>query len=272
MFGYVLPDISGLTRRDVDKYQSFYCGLCHSLKRYGNIKRLALTYDMTFLAMFLSSMYDTDEKTFEKACIRHPLEKKPYISNKFVDYARDMTVALVYHKCTDDWADDRKPTSLALSKILISAYRAVKDKWPKQCGEIEKELSAISAAEKARDGDPDACANAFGRLMISIFCLEKDAFTDYVAAMSYNLGKFIYMADAASDYEADMKSGNYNPIKYLAKDADIQQLLEIYMGNCCNAFEMLPLERDLYIMRNILYGGVWIAFNENNKKETDNDK
>ena len=43
-------------------YSKYYCGLCHQLAiRYGSIGQATLTYDMTFLAVLLSSLYELEE-------------------------------------------------------------------------------------------------------------------------------------------------------------------------------------------------------------------
>ena len=54
MFGYVLVNKPELKIKEFDLYRSYYCGICHSLKKgYGFTGRMTLNYDMTFLAMLL---------------------------------------------------------------------------------------------------------------------------------------------------------------------------------------------------------------------------
>jgi hypothetical protein len=44
------------------RYQAYYCGLCRTLKeRYGDLGRLTLSNDMTFLLILLSSLYEPEE-------------------------------------------------------------------------------------------------------------------------------------------------------------------------------------------------------------------
>ena len=71
MFGYVTIDPSALTPEARERYQAYYCGLCRVLKRrFGNIGRLTLSNDMTFLYMLLSSLYEPEEaaKIFAQLC------------------------------------------------------------------------------------------------------------------------------------------------------------------------------------------------------------
>ena len=64
LFGYVLVNKPELKIREFDTYRSYYCGLCHALKeRHGLVGRMTLNYDMTFLVMILSDLYDLPEET-----------------------------------------------------------------------------------------------------------------------------------------------------------------------------------------------------------------
>lgn len=56
MFGYVMIDKPELKVKEFYRYKAYYCGLCRELKEeYGFRGRMTLTYDMTFLVMFLTS-------------------------------------------------------------------------------------------------------------------------------------------------------------------------------------------------------------------------
>ena len=60
------------------------------------------------------------------------------------------------------------------------------------------------------------------------------------------------------DYEKDKKKQNYNPLFHMKKHPEeMQEILEIPIGNAVRIFEKLPLLQDVHLMRNILYGGVW---------------
>ena len=62
MFGYVLADKSNLSEAQFQRYRSCYCGLCHEIGRsYGSLQRLALNYDMAFLVLLLTSLYEPEE-------------------------------------------------------------------------------------------------------------------------------------------------------------------------------------------------------------------
>lgn len=78
MFGYVRIDKPELKVKEFYRYKAYYCGLCHTLKEeYGVRGRMTLTYDMTFLVLFLNSLYETETKERKMHCPLHPVKKIP---------------------------------------------------------------------------------------------------------------------------------------------------------------------------------------------------
>jgi len=55
MFGYIIVNKPEMKFKEFDLYQSYYCGLCRSLKEnYGRTGQLTLSYDMTFVILLLT--------------------------------------------------------------------------------------------------------------------------------------------------------------------------------------------------------------------------
>ena len=66
MFGYIIINKGDMKFKEFDIYHSYYCGLCRVLKeKYGLAGQLSLSYDMTFLIMILSSLYEPDTRLGE---------------------------------------------------------------------------------------------------------------------------------------------------------------------------------------------------------------
>lgn len=139
MFGYVVVNKPELKFMEFDVYRAYYCGLCHSLsKRHGLSGQLTLSYDMTFLVILLSSLYEPEHSVTSKRCIVHPLKRQNIISSEFTDYVADMNVILSYFKCLDDWHDDKSVLKLAYSKLLKK-------------GSIGKNLNNVHATSDSTD-------------------------------------------------------------------------------------------------------------------------
>ena len=97
MFGYVTANYKALSEEDRAQYRQYYCGLCRALKqRYGNLSRLTLNNDMTFLFLLLSSLYEPEEDTAAVRCVLHPSKRMQYVVSDQAAYCADMTVLLAY--------------------------------------------------------------------------------------------------------------------------------------------------------------------------------
>lgn len=64
MFGYITVNKDTLSEENKKIYQSYYCGLCQTMKsQYGRRAQMALNYDMTFLIVLLTGLYEPDSVT-----------------------------------------------------------------------------------------------------------------------------------------------------------------------------------------------------------------
>ena len=133
MFGYLVAAPELMTEPQLGRYRAAYCGLCRSLRaRHGQISGLTLTYDMTFLVLFLSSLYEPEETTGEDTCAVHPFKAREWVRNAASDYAADMNLALAYQKCMDDWEDDGSVAALAEAGLMKRSYKKLEAQYPRQ--------------------------------------------------------------------------------------------------------------------------------------------
>ena len=105
MFGYIVMNKPEIKFKDFDLYRSFYCGLCRELKsKYGISGQISLTYDMTFVVILLSALYEPHTQKGSTRCIIHPVCKQPVRRNTVTEYAADMNVleSRVFHDITGD--------------------------------------------------------------------------------------------------------------------------------------------------------------------------
>ena len=117
MFGYIVMNKPEIKMKDFDMYRSFYCGLCRELReKYGISGQITLSYDMTFVIMLLSGLYEPKTYKGTTRCILHPVRKQPVRKNVMTEYCADMNILLTYYKCLDDWNDDRKYVKLGYAR------------------------------------------------------------------------------------------------------------------------------------------------------------
>lgn len=237
-----------------------YCGICHSLRtRYGQVARFSLNFDMTFLALFLTALYEPEEKRKKYRCPVHPLKDSTFLHNKYIDYAADMTVALAYYKCLDDWEDEKKRTRFAYGRLLKKKYREVESRHQRQCENIKNSLALLGEVEKYSPEQTDRAVNLSGKMLSEVFVYdENDFWSGSLRKFGFSLGRFIYLMDAAMDYKRDRRKQNYNPLFYMEKrPEEMEEILTSCIGVAADEFEKLPIVEDEHLIRNVLYGGVW---------------
>lgn len=264
MFGYVMVNKPELKIREFIRYKGFYCGLCHTLqRRHGRRGQLTLTYDMTFLVILLSSLYEPATREEKRRCIIHPAKKQYMLYNKIQEYAADMNILLTYDHLKDNWEDEWRISGYLGMRVFAGKKKKIEKQYPRQAEMIEKSLQALTELEKQNCQKLDAVARPFGELMSELFVWQEDAFQNILRSFGFYLGKFIYIMDAWMDLEEDQKKGCYNPFLDKRDDANLdERVREILDGTLRMAiaeFEKLPCEQDLPILRNILYEGVWFA-------------
>lgn len=267
MFGYITIAAAGLSPERQARYRAHYCGLCHMLgKQFGPVGQMTLSYDVTFLYLLLSSLYEPREQRIRERCLPHPVHPHEAVVNDLAAYCCDMNLALAYHKCMDDWHDDRSPTGRAEAALLSRGYHEVQKRHPQKCRQVEDCLQALSRLEKSADASLDEAANLSANLLGILYRYREDLWADTLTRMGEGLGRFIYLMDAYDDLEADMRHRRFNPLIPLREQPDfedrVKESLMLLIAEATDAFETLPLVQDMDILRNILYAGCWTRFEQ----------
>lgn len=216
MFGYVKPVVREMLVREHEFYKATYCGICRAMKRHtGKLSNVTLSYDSVFLAL-IRMLYISDGEiaAVQGRCIAHPLKKRPMLKeNSAIEYTARAFAVLTYYKLKDDLSDERGLKRLGFNAVRPIASAANKRASLGDLSDIVADrLNKITELERSGCDSVDAPATLFGELLGEIFANglpETDRLVPY--HVGYHLGRFIYAADAAEDYEGDVKSGSYNP-------------------------------------------------------------
>lgn len=267
MFGFVVADPSMLTPEQTEYYKSVYCGLCEDLgEGRKSLCRMALTYDLVFLALVLSALCGEEYTETTDRCPVHPLKKRKFRRNRFTQYASDMNIALAYYKYLDDKNDDSSLTASLKARLFEKEIAVIKNRYPRQCRAIEDCLNELAIVEQENILTPDIPAEIFGRLLGSVFLYEESVYSDTIYSFGKALGKFIYILDAALDLEGDIKKQHYNPLVQW-DFSTTEPVLNMIMGECIENYRALPVKKDSEIIENILFSGVWTAYNRRKERK-----
>lgn len=272
MFGYIRAVRPELRVREAEYYQSAYCGLCRSMgKCTGQCSRLTLSYDFAFLAQVRMALAGTVPAFRRRRCIAHPLRRRMMMErNAELDLCARAAAILAYEKCRDDAADEkgfRRFFAKCRLLFLHGAYRRAKKHLPGLAGTVRGHLARLQAIEKEKQASVDLPAAVFGDLLAAVTAYGLEGSEALLAQNIGRLvGKFIYIADAADDYEKDAKSGAYNPFVLLfgaefsaERREGVETALVAGLSDLERAFDLLdksgPPERRA-VLANILYLGM----------------
>ncbi len=272
MFGYVKPVTAELLVKEYEFYKATYCGVCRSMRKItGTLSNVLHSYDSVFLAL-VRMLYVDDSQigAKKKRCIAHPIKPKVMLNrNDATDYTARAFAILTYYKLRDDLNDEKLGKRMAVG-TLRPIFASAKNRADlNDLAKITKEkLEAIDVLEKSRSKSVDEPAKLFGEILGEIFASGLEG-TDRAVTytLGFHLGKFIYAADAAEDYEKDRKSGSYNPYVELYGGADltdenratIKCALLLECKGIEGAVNLLPFGKKITIeniINNIIYLGL----------------
>ncbi len=269
MFGFVLPLRGELKVREWERFQSVYCGLCHSIRsRYGIMQTVTLSYDCTYLALVLCSLEEDGGEGCRKRCIMHPFRRRSCACESAgMRHAAAVSVILSYHKLEDTIADERgikRLAARALRFVMRRGYRKAARDYPEFDRTTRECLTELNELERQKTASLDRPADAFARILRAAVP-QQSADKRVLEEMFYHLGRWIYLVDACDDIEEDFASGNYNPVVLRwqltqptiepAREPMNHTLLQSLAASY-HAYILLRPYRDAGIIENILCQGL----------------
>lgn len=272
MFGYVTPDKPNLLIKEFALYKSVYCGICKSIKKYyGNLPRFTTNYDSVFLSILVHNYLNKDYVIERKNCILHPLKKRPVaLDDELTHKIITVNILLAYHKFTDDIVDGGGLKKKVLRSVMVEkAYKKACKFMPQADEQIKLMYQELRKNEQGLAKGIDRVSDSFATMLESLSqILLEEKNTEELKRLFYNIGKWIYLADALDDLEKDKKSGNYNVLiatygKYedLAKfKTELAEKLD-FTFNCIfrqiqQDFENTEFNFNTGVIRNIIYNGI----------------
>ena len=272
MFGYVKPVVADLLVREHEFYKATYCGICRSMKKHtGTLSNVTLSYDSVFLALVrMAYIPDLECRTELRRCIAHPAKRRSMLEeNEATEYTARAFAILTHYKLLDDISDEKlvKRAAVSLARPITSHAVSLADLSDLEAIVADR-LARITELERAKCPSIDEPAELFGQLLGEIFSYGYDGEARLVSyECGLHLGKFIYAADAAEDYDKDARSGSYNPyvIQYGAAPLTDENKQSIKTGlilECSRieaAVNLMPFDGKATIeniIKNVIYLGL----------------
>ena len=190
--------------------------------------------------------------------------------NDELSLASAITVVTVYYKLEDDIKDNSFIKSLPsrFLKIFASSWRKKSLKKYPQVDKIVGELNNNQyKAEQKENPTIDESAEPTAIMMKRLMLLlaKTDVEKAVYGEFGYFLGKWVYLMDAADDYEKDIKKNNFNPFVHSLKEKNLtQQQRSEYMNSVLNitasrvvsAFNLMNVQSFTAIADNLVNMGL----------------
>ena len=211
MFGYIQPDNPYLFIKDEKLYQASYCGMCKSIgKACGNMPKAALTYDIAFMSCLLHNVAGCDMVVKKGRCALHIFKSRPMAKSDDISLTLAcLNTVLAYFKFEDDKLDGDKKGIFAF--IFKRGYKKALKAHPKLAEIISKSIQKQREVESKDSAIIEEACEPSAEMMrdASAYVLGENA-TEHTNALIYDIGKWVYLADALDDYDKDVKKGRYN--------------------------------------------------------------
>ncbi len=269
MFGYLGVEKSKLNDGEQGLYQTFMCGVCLSTKKYfSNKVRATISNDINFFNVLFHSVLNADVQISHARCMAHPFTKRTILApTEITDKIAVCNVLLVALDIFDDVVDGG-----SLKKRL--AYRAIKKDYHKAMQLMPQASDAfcesyrqLRTLEQANCNSIDKVAECFSNLSVQ-FAKQVlgDTCSDFCTTLCYNVGKWVYLADALDDIDKDIAKQNYNPFVSaysLAGSQDVAKHLEdiqfemfAVLNRIAQSYNDMNLERYTCLLNNIIYTAI----------------
>lgn len=275
LFGYVRIEKAELKVKEYEMYKAVYCSLCKNLgRKYGILSRFTLSYDFTFLALLQLSLKDGCDQIKKGRCAFNPLKKCNYCKDsEAFDLPSAAAMIMLYYKLKDNLADEKGFKKLGYALIFpffIFPHKRAAKNFPEIEDTVSDYIKNQTELENNNCKELDRIADPTAIMLSEILklCSEDEVQKRVLERLGYCIGRYIYILDAACDFEEDVKRKSYNVFKTGNNKTElsenelkqIEARLFVCINEACAAFELLDIKKYKNILGNILYLGLEETF------------
>ncbi len=294
MLGYIKPWQDELRVKDLRRYRAVYCGVCKQIAALNTqFERMAVSYDTTFLAIFLLAFAEDEPESKKEACFARPLQKRETAKgHPVLDFAAGITSFLVYAKAHDDRRDGREGRAFFIKLFFKSGAKKFSQNYPLLEAKLKNLLAAAWQREEKifpelADNTPEIAektarelAGYSGKMLAEIFLegakktksfvFDDERYRHTLGLFATYLGEWVYLIDAFDDWEEDRKKGNFNPFLNLPREEAYrlaEALLQEKIQRIDHTAALFPYYKDAELLENILHLGLRAQVQQVKKKK-----
>ena len=271
MYGYVTPIKEQMNKADFLLYRAFYCGICKATgKLFGQLPRFTTNYDIVFLSVLLHDFTAEDVRFESKGCVCNPFKKKTTVCrNSLLDKIVCTNVIMAYYKSLDGVIDKEGFKARVAKSMLSRPYKKARRVLPQIDEIVRVEYERLHSFEQQSTAGLDRIADCFATMLEKIAAQLLGAKADdNILKLCYNVGKFVYLADALDDIDEDYKNKRYNPFlanfgayegrkEFIEKNKqELTFILSVTVNRAIECFNKITFTQSSDLLRNVLYKGL----------------
>lgn len=291
MFGYIRPFQDDLKMREWARYRQAYCALCKTIeKRYGQLPRMLLTYDLTFLVLFGECFLPTLPEPEHCGCLVKGKGRKRHFRaapTVVQDFAADWTLLLMAAKLVDDQSEGVRARTRLARLSLHRALKKSREHFPAETAALTALMAEQAKLEQTEAAEPFAdladcllyyaqpsmevmalVGEALARLLLlerPELALDADLWVEAVRTACRDLGAWVFAIDALDDWPQDEAKARFNPLLHYGQQSGLEatelkaqtvEALKNLERRLDYDFAILPYEREAEIIQNIVTQGL----------------
>lgn len=211
MYGYLKPYSVNASTEVRRRYKQYYCSLCHALwKNYGQMSRLIVSYDITFIAVLLDQFFTLPDGKI--SCLKK--SQTPQSEENWKKLAA-MSIMMVASKIEDDILDEKSTKARIAKAILGKTIKKVKADFPKAYDTMLVYMKVFNQRESTK-ANVYILSDCFADVIIRTL---QELFSN-ISLMNISIlrhvSRWVYFIDAVDDLDQDLKEGKMNPFADIA--------------------------------------------------------
>lgn len=206
MYGYLKPYTVSASAEVRRRYKQYYCSLCHALwKNYGQLSRLIVSYDITFIAVVLNRYFTLPDGKI--SCLKKC--HNPETEDNWKKLAA-LSIMMVASKIEDDIMDEKSKKAHIGKAILGGTIAKVKSDFPQAYATMLQAMDAFNTKE-GMGSDIDILANSFSDVIIKTLQALFPEIDNTDIIILRHVTQWVYFIDAVDDFSQDLKEKKMNP-------------------------------------------------------------
>ena len=178
-------------------------------------------------------------------------------------------IIMSYYKTRDGVLDGEGLKNRVAARMLSGPYKKARKAMPKIDDIVRTRYEKLFELEKSGTVGIDRVSDCFASLLQDVAKeLLQDKADENILKLCYNVGKFVYLADALDDIDEDFSKKRYNPFLVMYNDYtgrreffekhkdELTFILSVTVNRAIECFNQITFTQSSDLLRNVIHRGL----------------